>query len=319
MENIVFLNSARLDFDLQIDFSQLDTFGTLKSYDESNDEEILERVKGQNIVITKELPLSGDLIEQFPSSVKLICEAGTGYNNIDLEAARRKGIAVCNVPGYSTEAVAQLVITFMLNLSSSIVRQQEMLRNKDFTNFTSHLQLPHLEIQNKTLGILGAGAIGNHVIKIALALGMEVLTNTRTAKVYENPHIRSVSLDELLKQSDFISIHVPLTPETKHMINKNRLSLMKPSAFIINTSRGSVLNEVDLIKALQDKVIAGAALDVLEQEPPDLNNPLLYMDNVILTPHIGWKCLESRQRLIKLLSTNIASFIQGDPVNIVSE
>jgi len=319
MENIVFLNSARLDFDQQIDFSQLDTFGTLKSYDESNDEEILERVKGQNIVITKELPLSGDLIEQFPSSVKLICEAGTGYNNIDLEAARRKGIAVCNVPGYSTEAVAQLVITFMLNLSSSIVRQQEMLRNKDFTNFTSHLQLPHLEIQNKTLGILGAGAIGNHVIKIALALGMEVLTNTRTAKVYENPHIRSVSLDELLKQSDFISIHVPLTPETKHMINKNRLSLMKPSAFIINTSRGSVINEVDLIKALQDKVIAGAALDVLEQEPPDLNNPLLYMDNVILTPHIGWKCLESRQRLIKLLSTNIASFIQGDPVNIVSE
>ncbi|HSR04638.1 MAG TPA: NAD(P)-dependent oxidoreductase [Proteiniclasticum sp.] len=319
MENIVFLNSARLDFDQQLDFSQLDAFGNLTSYDESNDEEIIKRVNGQSIVITKELPMNGDLIERFPSSVKLICEAGTGYNNIDLEAARRKGIAVCNVPGYSTEAVAQLVITFMLNLSSSMIRQQEMLRNKNFTNFTSHLQVPHLEIQNKTLGILGAGAIGNQVIKIALALGMEVLTNTRTARVYENPHIRSVSLDDLLKQSDFISIHVPLTPETKHMINKNRLGQMKPSAFLINTSRGSVINEVDLIKALQDKVIAGAALDVLEQEPPDLNNPLLYMNNVILTPHIGWKCLESRQRLIKLLSTNIASFIQGDPVNIVNE
>lgn len=319
MENIVFLNSARLDFDQQLDFSQLDAFGNLTSYEESNNEEILERVNGQSIVITKELPMNGDLIERFPSSVKLICEAGTGYNNIDLDAARRKGIAVCNVPGYSTEAVAQLVITFILNLSSSMVRQQEMLRNKDFTNFSSHLQVPHLEIQNKTLGILGAGAIGNQVIKIALALGMEVLTNTRTARVYENPHIRSVSLDDLLKQSDFISIHVPLTPETKHMINKNRLSQMKPSAFLINTSRGSVINEVDLIKALQDKVIAGAALDVLEQEPPESDNPLLYMNNVILTPHIGWKCLESRQRLIKLLSTNIASFIQGNPINIVSE
>ncbi len=319
MENIVFLNSARLDFDQQLDFSQLDSFGTLTSYDDSNNEEILERVNGQSIVITKELPMNGDLIERFPSSVKLICEAGTGYNNIDLDAARRKGIAVCNVPGYSTEAVAQLVITFMLNLSSSLVRQQEMLRNKDFTNFTNHLQVPHLEIQNKTLGILGAGAIGNQVIKIALALGMEVLTNTRTARVYENPHIRSVSLDDLLKQSDFISIHVPLTSETKHMINNKRLSQMKPSAFLINTSRGSVIKEDDLIKALQDKVIAGAALDVLEQEPPELDNPLLYMNNVILTPHIGWKCLESRQRLIKLLSTNIASFIQGDPVNIVSE
>ena len=319
MENIVFLNSARLDFDQQLDFSQLDSFGTLISYDDSNNEEILERVNGQSIVITKELPMNGDLIDRFPSSVKLICEAGTGYNNIDLDAARRKGIAVCNVPGYSTEAVAQLVITFMLNLSSSMVRQQEMLRNKDFTNFTSHLQVPHLEIQNKTLGILGAGAIGNQVIKIALALGMEVLTNTRTARVYENPHIRSVSLDDLLKQSDFISIHVPLTSETKRMINNKRLSQMKPSAFLINTSRGSVIKEDDLIKALQDKVIAGAALDVLEQEPPELDNPLLYMNNVILTPHIGWKCLESRQRLIKLLSTNIASFIQGDPVNIVSE
>ena len=156
------------------------------------------------------------------------------------------------------------------------------------------------------------------MIKIALALGMEVLTNTRTAKVYENPHIRSVSLDELLKQSDFISIHVPLTPETKHMINKNRLSLMKPSAFLINTSRGSVIKEDDLIKALQDNVIAGAALDVLEQEPPELDNPLLSMNNVILTPHIGWKCLESRQRLIKLLAINISSFSQGSPVNIVN-
>lgn len=318
MVNIVFLNSARIDFDQQLDFSQLAAFGNLIRHDESSDEEIIERVKGQHIVVTKELPLSGHLIEQFPSTVKLICEAGTGYNNIDLEAARHKGIAVCNVPGYSTEAVAQLVITSMLNLSSSMIQQQEMVRSKDFTNFTSHLKLPHLEIQNKTLGILGAGSIGNQVMNIALALGMKILTNTRTKRTYDNPNVRSASLDELMKESDFISIHVPLTPETKHLFNKERLSQMKPSAFIINTSRGSVINETDLISALEDNVIAGAALDVLEQEPPMLDNPLLHMKNVILTPHIGWKCLESRQRLIDLLFMNISAFIEGSPVNIVS-
>lgn len=317
MQNIVFLNSTRLDFDQQLDFAPLGDLGTLTIYPESKEDEILERVSGQNIIITKELQLSGDMIECFPSSVKLICEAGTGYNNIDLEAASRKGITVCNVPGYSTEAVAQLVITFILNLSSSIVRQQEMLRNKDFTNFTSHLQVPHNEIQGKTLGIIGVGAIGKQVIKIARILGMEILTYSRTAKTYEDPHIKSVSLEELLRKSDFVSIHAPLTTETKYLINKNSLDLMKPSAFLINTSRGALIKETDLITALKNKVIAGAALDVLEQEPPGLDNPLLYMNNVILTPHIGWKCLESRQRLIKLLALSISSFIQGNPVNVL--
>lgn len=318
MDNIVFLNAARLDFDQRLDFSPLAELGNVISHEESSDEEILERVQGQSIVITKELPLSGELIERFPSSVKLICEAGTGYNNIDLEAARRKGITVCNVPGYSTEAVAQLAVTFMLNLSASMVRQQVMIHDQDFTNFTRHLQVPHLEIQNKTLGIIGAGSIGKQFMKVARALGMEILTYSRTPKVYEDSHIRSVPLDELLEKSDFVSLHTPLTPDTKHMINAQRLSLMKPSAFLINTSRGSLIHEADLIKALKDKVIAGAALDVLEQEPPKLDNPLLFMDNVILTPHIGWKTLESRQRLVGLLAGNISAFVKGSPINTVS-
>jgi glycerate dehydrogenase len=193
-----------------------------------------------------------------------------------------------------------------------------MLWNKDFTNFTSHLQVSHYEIQGKTLGIIGVGAIGKQVIKIARALGMEILTYSRTAKIYEDPHIKSVSLEDLLSKSDFVSIHTPLTSETKHLINKTNLSLMKPTAYLINTSRGALIKEADLITALQNKIIAGAALDVLEQEPPELDNPLLFMNNVILTPHIGWKCLESRQRLIKLLAKNISSFSQGSPVNIVN-
>ncbi|WP_440896548.1 NAD(P)-dependent oxidoreductase [Amphibacillus sp. Q70] len=319
MNKIVFLNAASIDFDDQLDFSPLMNLGTFTKYDESNDQEILERVADQNVIITKELPLPKDLIEQFPSSVKLICEAGTGYNNIDLPTATSKGIRVCNVPGYSTEAVAQLAITFMLNLSSSMIQQQNMIERDDFTNFTNHLQVPHLELQNKTLGLIGTGAIGQQVMKIARALGMDVLTYNRTPKNFDDPRIKSASLEDLLKQSDFVSIHCPLTADTKHLIDSNKLKMMKSSAFIINTSRGAIIKETDLIEALQNKMIAGAGLDVQDPEPPHLDNPLFSMDNVILTPHIGWKCLESRQRLTGLLADNIEAFMNNQPINVVNE
>lgn len=317
MYNIVFLNSAKLDFDGQLDFSPLKSLGTYTSYDSSGNEDILQRVAGQDIVITKELPLGEDLIEQFPASVKLICEAGTGYNNIDTAAAAKKGIAVCNVPGYSTEAVAQLAITFMLNLASSMCLQQNMIKKGNFDNFTKCLQVPHFELQGKTLGVIGAGAIGQQVMKIARVLGMDVLYYSRSPKAFEDKSIRQASLEELFAASDFISIHCPLTPETKHLINGERLKLMKPSAFVINTSRGPIIKEADLIEALKEGRIAGAALDVQDPEPPELDNPLFGMDNVILTPHIGWKCFEARQRLVRLLSDNIRAFISGSPINIV--
>ncbi|SCY75503.1 NAD(P)-dependent oxidoreductase [Alkaliphilus peptidifermentans] len=317
MERTVFLNSSKLDFDNQLDFLPLKEICTFTKYDDSSHKEILERVKNQNIIITKELPLTKDLIEQFPPSVKLICEAGTGYNNIDIEAAANKRITVCNVPSYSTEAVAQLTITFILNLSSTMILQQNMIKQNNFCNFTDRLQVPHFEVNNKTLGVIGTGSIGQQVIKIARVLGMNILAYNRTRKKYDDPNIKSVSLDELLIESDFISIHCPLTPNTKHLIDQNKLQLMKPTAFIINTSRGPIIKETDLIEALQRGTIAGAALDVQDPEPPELNNPLFTMDNVILTPHIGWKCFESRQRLIHLLAKNISSYINGNPINVV--
>jgi glycerate dehydrogenase len=317
MDRIVFLNSARLDFDNRLDFSPLMEFSTFTKFDDSSNDEILQRVKSQDIIITKELPVGKDLIEQFPPSLKLICEAGTGYNNIDIAAASRKGITVCNVPGYSTEAVAQLAITFILNLTSSMMMQQNMIKQRNFDNFTKCLQVPHFELQNKTLGVIGSGAIGQHVIKIARVLGMNILVYNRTPRSYSDPNIKSVSLEELLRFSDFVTIHCPLTPDTKHLINKDSIRLMKPTAFIINTSRGPIIKEVDLIEALQNGIITGAALDVQDPEPPELNNPLFTMDNVILTPHIGWKCLESRQRLINLLKNNIKSYIEGNPINVV--
>lgn len=319
MENAVFLNSAKLNFDDKLDFSSIAKLTTLTQYNESSEQEILERVKNQTIIITKELPLGRDLISQFPPSIKLICEAGTGYNNIDLVAAREKNITVCNVPSYSTEAVAHLVITYILNFSSSMIQRQIMIKQKNFADFTKHVKLPHFEVQNRTLGVIGGGgAIGREVIKIALVLGMNILIFTRTEKLWDNPNIHCVSLEELLKQSDFVTLHCPLTPDTLHLIDKNRVKLMKPSAFIINTSRGPIIKETDLIEALQNGKIAGAALDVQELEPPEPTNPLFEMENVIVTPHIGWRRFESRQRLIKLMAVNMEAFIHEKPINVVN-
>ncbi len=317
MNNIVFLNSSRINYDNKLDFSSLNKLGEVTKYEDSNNEEILERVKNQNIVITKELTIGRDLIEKFPPCVKLICEAGTGYNNIDIAAAKERNISVCNIPGYSTEAVAQLVITFILSLSSSLASQLRMIENKNYDNFTKCLQVPHFEVQGKTLGIIGAGAIGQQVMKIAKVLGMNILVYNRTFKDLGDSSIKFVSLEELLEKSDFVSLHCPLTSETRYLINKSKIELMKSSAFIINTSRGALINEVDLIQALENKKIAGAALDVQDPEPPELNNALFDMKNVILTPHIGWRCLESRQRLLDFLAGNVEAFIKGKPINII--
>lgn len=314
----VFLNAAKLDFDHKLDFSPLSRLTALTNYDSSSNEEIIARVQDQTIVITKEMPVSREIILQFPPSVKLICEAGTGYNNIDIAAAREKNIAVCNIPSYSTEAVAQLAITFILNLSASLPQQQSMLERKNFGNFTSYLQVPHFELRGKTLGIIGAGAIGHQVAKIALALGMNILVYNPRPKTWSEANVRFTNLEELLAESDFISLHCPLTADTRHLINKDRLQLMKPTAYIVNTSRGPLIHEADLIAALRNKTIAGAGLDVQDPEPPELDNPLFEMDNVIMTPHIGWRRYETRQRLVNLIADNIQAFITGTPVNIVN-
>lgn len=319
MQNTVFLNSAKLDFDNRLAFSSIANLTTFTKYDHSSEQEILKRIKNQSIIITKELPLGKDLITQFPSSVKLICEAGTGYNNIDIVAAREQNISVCNVPSYSTQAVAHLVLTYILNLSSSLIQRQVMVKQQNFDDFIKHVDLPHFEVQNKTLGVIGgSGAIGREVIKIAQVFGMNILVFSRNPKPWGDPNVHFVSLEELLKQSDFVTLHCPLTPDTFHLINEDRLKLMKPSSFIINTSRGSIIKETDLIEALQAGIIGGAALDVQDPEPPEPSNPLFSMENVILTPHIGWRRFESRQRLIELTALNIDSFLQGKLINVVN-
>lgn len=312
----VVLNAKKMNFDGKLDFSVLSSDVTV--YDDTTNEELPWRIQGADIIVTKEMPVSAKMIQRFPESVKLICEAGTGYNNIDLEAARKKGITVCNIPAYSTERVAHTAIMMILNLSSTMQVQMKMLANGNHDNFTKSLQVPHVEVNGKTLGVIGAGHIGKKVIKIAQALDMNILVYTRTPREDEKG-IRYVSLKELLEHSDYVSLHCPLTESTKHMINKETLKLMKPSAFIINTSRGALIDEAALIEALKNGKIAGAGLDVQETEPPKETSPLYTMENVLLTPHMGWKGLETRQRLVSILADNIKNFLAGNPKNVVSE
>lgn len=314
-DKCVVLNAKKMNFDGKLDFSVLSSDVTV--YDDTTEQQLSERIQGANIIVTKEMPVSAEMIQKFPESVKLICEAGTGYNNIDLEATRKKGITVCNIPSYSTERVAHTAIMMILNLSSAMQVQMKMLACGNHDNFTRNLQVPHVEVNGKTLGIIGAGHIGRKVIQIAQALDMNILVYTRTPREDEKG-IRYVSLEELLKNSDYVSMHCPLTESTKHMINKESLSLMKPSAFIINTSRGTLIDEAALIEALENGTIAGAGLDVQETEPPEEASPLYTMDQVLLTPHMGWKGLETRQRLVSILADNIKQFMEGNPINVVS-
>ena len=311
----VVLNAKKMNFDGKLDFSILSSQVTV--YDDTAPEELLERIQDADVIVTKEMPVSGDLIRQFPDSVKLICEAGTGYNNLDLAAAKEKGIMVCNIPAYSTQRVAQTAIMLILNLSSAMQVQMAMLAKGNHDNFTKNLQVPHVEVNDKTLGIIGAGHIGREVIRIAKAMDMKILVYTRTPKE-DGDGIRYVDLETLLRNSDYVSLHCPLTPQTRHMINKDTLAMMKPEAFLINTSRGALIDEPALIEALQNGVIAGAGLDVQEVDPPAEDNPLYTMSNVLLTPHMGWKGLETRKRLVSILAGNIKAWEDKKPVNVVS-
>ena len=312
---IVVLNEEKMNYDHLLDFHQLGD--DVVVFQHSSEEEICERVQGATIVITKELVLSEKMVEAFDDSIKLIIEAGTGYNNIPLDACNKKGITVCNIPAYSSQRVAQTAIMLMLNLASSMQMQLRMLERKDHSNFTQHLMVNHIELNGKVLGVVGYGHIAKETIKIALAMGMKVVVTARTPRE-DHDGIHFTSLEEVLKTSDFISLHCPLNKETYHLIGASQLALMKPTAYLINTARGALIDEQALIKVLQNKMIAGAGLDVLEKEPPLDNSPLYDMENVIITPHMGWKGKETRERLYQIIKSNVDHYLAGDPINVVN-
>lgn len=313
-DKTVVLNAGLVNYDGNVDYSSIASEVII--YDETPEDLILERVQGATVVVTKEMKVPGKIIRQFPDSVKMICEAGTGYNNIDLNAVREKGIMLCNIPAYSSERVAHTGIMMMMNLASEMQKQIRMLAEGNHDNFHKHLMVKHVELNGKTLGLIGYGNIAKEMSKVAQALGMRVIVSTRTPRE-DSEGVHFTDFDTVLRESDFLSLNCPLNETTRHMINTEALAKMKPTAYIINTARGALIDEKALITALQDGVIAGAGLDVQEVEPLPEDSPLFTMDSVIITPHMGWRGLETRRRLIDLLQKNITAFAEGRPINRV--
>lgn len=281
--------------------------------------ETLNRISDAEIVVSNKVLLTRNILEK-SKNLKIICIAATGYNNVDLQAAEELKIPVCNIPAYSTPAVVQHTITLMLALSQNLISYAEATKSGRWQKHPMFciLDYPILELQGKKLGIIGYGILGKEVSRIAKAFGMEILIagHTSSSKTIEG----SKPLEKILKEADFITLHVPLTEKTKDLISKKELDLMKPTAFLINTARGGIVNEKDLADALKNKKIAGAGVDVLSKEPPEEKNPLLQKNvpNLILTPHIAWASVEARKRSLDILIKNIKAFLEGKSQNIVS-
>jgi len=331
----VFLNASRLNYDGKLDFSEWHELVnvTLHDADRVDDpEKVLELVQGAQIVITKEMLIPASTFLRFPPSIQLLCEAGTGFNNLPVQAARQRHVAVCNTPTYSTEAVAHMAITYLMNFSVSMFEQQHMLRcRKDRANFTGPFTLPLHEINGKTLGLVGgAGRIGSTVAQIGLALGMKVMISSRRGALPEghalqhHPDVTCTSdVNALLRQSDYVSLHTPLNDETRGSFGRAQIEQMKPTAFLINTSRGAVCREEELIACLRERRIAGAGLDVTTTEPPAADSPLWEdLPNVYLSPHTGWRRLETRQRLVQMTADNLRAYChatsEADYINVVN-
>lgn len=304
-----------------LSWNGLKRLGTVDIYDRTPVDKILERANGASILLTNKTPLSGELINQLPA-LQYIGVLATGYNIVDIEAAKAKGIIVTNVPGYSTASVAQLTFALLLELCHHIQRHSDAVLEGKWTRSADFCfwDYPLVELSGKTMGIIGLGAIGQRVADIATAFGMEIIaTSRRQTDQSHRKNFKWVNTFELLEQSDVISIHCPLLPETKGLINRNTLQQMKPSAFLLNTSRGPIVVDEDLADALNNNVIAGAGIDVLSIEPPSADNPLFKAKNCIITPHIGWATKEARTRLMENIVDNLLAFTSGKPVNVVNK
>lgn len=291
--------------------------GQLVVHDRTDPQEVLPRIGDAQAVLSSKILFDRDLLGKLPE-LKYIGVLATGYNVIDIEAAREMDVTVANVPDYSTDSVAQHVIALLLELAVRIdvhntsVHQGKWAQAKDFC----YWETPLVELAGKTLGIIGLGSIGKRVATIARALGMSVIAHSRSPIREEG--IEEVGLDELLSRSDAVSIHCPLTPETTKLIDAGALSRMKPTAWLINTARGPILDESAVAQALESGGIAAAALDVLSTEPPESDNPLLSAPNCLITPHTAWATAESRSRLIRIVADNLRAFQQGRSQNVVN-
>lgn len=292
--------------------------GEFICYDRTADEQTAERIRGAQIVLTNKTPVTRELMEQNPE-LKYIGVLATGYNVVDVKAAARLGITVTNVPSYGTEAVAQFAIAMLLEICHHIGEHARLVKEgawesqPDFCFWNSR----QIELNQKTMGIIGFGRIGQTVARIACSLGMNVLAYDTYKNAQESPACRYASLEEIFRESDVISLHCPLFPETEGMINKETISQMKDGVILLNNSRGPLIVEEDLREALESGKVAAAACDVVSTEPIRSGNPLLKAPNIFITPHISWAARESRDRLMGIAVENLNQFLKGTPVNTV--
>ncbi|WP_319505607.1 D-2-hydroxyacid dehydrogenase [Bacteroides graminisolvens] len=307
------LNPGDLSWDA---VSQL---GELTVYDRTSSEEVIERSAGAEAILTNKTVITAEIMEALPD-LKYIGVLATGYNVVNVGAAREKGIVVTNIPAYSTPSVAQMVFAHILNIAQQVQHHSEEVRKGGWTNNADFCfwDTPLIELREKKIGLVGLGHTGYNTARIAIGFGMQVTAYTSKSSLQLPPEIKKRTLDELFSECDIVSLHCPLTDETKELVNAERLRLMKPTAILINTGRGPLVNEQDLADALNAGKLYAAGLDVLSSEPPKADNPLFTARNCYITPHIAWASLEARTRLMDILVENIKAFQAGKPVNNVA-
>lgn len=298
----------------------LEKFGEVTVYDRTAPEEVRDRLAGAEIVFTNKTPLTREHFAANPS-IRFVGVLATGYNVVDIAAARERGIPVCNIPTYGTMAVAQFATALMLELCHRVGRHADSVKAGDWSrgNDFCYWLNPLIELDGKALGIVGFGRIGQAFGRIAQALGMKILAvDDYPDRQLESDTLRYTTLDDLYVNADVISLHCPLFDNNRGMIDKTAIGKMKPGVLILNTSRGPLINEADLVEALQAGHVAGAALDVLSSEPPSPSNPLLSAPNCIVTPHIAWATKEARTRLMNIATDNLSAFLKGAAQNVVN-
>ena len=294
-------------------------FGELTVYPRTAAEDVIARASKADIILTNKVQFPREVLQQLPQ-LKLIAILATGYNTVDCEAAHQLGIAVANIPAYSTESVVQMVFAHLLNVCLRVehyandVRKGRWSNNSDFCYWDT----PLLELAGKTLGIYGLGNIGRRVAEVANAFGLRVIAHTSKAQEDLPAYITKVDFKELLQQSDVLTLHCPLTKDTHHLINGETLQLMQPTAILINTGRGPLVDEFEVAEALETGCLKAYCADVMGNEPPAADNPLLQVPNAFITPHIAWATFEARQRLMQIALENVKAFINGTPQNVVN-
>lgn len=301
-----------------LSWKKLEELGELTVYERTAPEEVLTRTEDAEIVLTNKVVLSADVLCKLPK-LKYIGVLATGYNVVDTEAARAQGVAVTNIPAYSTDSVVQMTFAHILNITNRVAhyarenREGKWARSKDFCYWDT----PLLELSGLTLGVVGLGNIGMKVARVARTLGMEVYAATSKSSSSLPEGIQKTTFKGLLGVCDILTLHCPLTPDTRELVNAKTLGMMKRGAVVINTGRGPLVNEDDVAEALRSGQLAAYGADVMCQEPPREDNPLLAEPNAFITPHVAWATIDARRRLMKIAADNIKAFVEGKPVNVV--